>query len=447
MQKEIIQEQIEKSINDARQQIIDIGEKIYKHPETGFKEFNTAKFVAQTFREMGLYCTELEDIPCVKATLDTGREGPNIAILGELDAVICPSHADADKKTGAVHACGHHVQVGAMIGSATGILHSNAKEYLSGKIHFIAVPAEEFIEMNYRMELRKNKIINYLGGKAELLHRGIFDDVDICMMIHMSSDNRKKFYFPKGSNGFLAKNIKYIGKASHAAGAPELGINALNAANMGLTAINYLRETFVEEDYIRFHAIITKGGDSVNVVPSEVMIEALLRGKSINAVIDTNNKVNKALIGGAISTGAKVEIEDIPGYFPFEPDQELIQISKKVLTSLINEEEYEETPHDAFSLDIGDLSTLMPTLHPFVAGAEGALHSDEYRIVDYDTAYILSSKFLAITAVELLWDHADIARNVVNQYKPIFSNKQEYFKFVNKLFSNRVFSDKNLIGL
>jgi metal-dependent amidase/aminoacylase/carboxypeptidase family protein len=155
-----IYEIIKKNIELVRDKVIEIGEWIYQNPETGFKEFKTSEYVAGKFKELGLNYTGFGNIPGVKATIDTGREGPAIAILGELDSIISSEHPDAKGTTGAVHACGHNIQVAAMLGAAMGILSSGIIDKLSGKLHFIAVPAEEFIEIEYRRKLRQEWLLS-----------------------------------------------------------------------------------------------------------------------------------------------------------------------------------------------------------------------------------------------------------------------------------------------
>ena len=440
MDKKAVKEQVKAQVEAQRSAIIQIGEAIYKEPETGFREFKTAKKVSEALKKIGLKVDELQGIPGVVATLDTGKKGPHIAVLGEMDAVINTSHPDADQLTGAVHACGHHVQLAVMLGTAMSIYSDKVLEHLCGKITFMAVPAEEFIEVDFRNDLRKKGVVKYLGGKAECLYRGLFDNIDMCLMMHVSTKSTHKVYFPKGTNGFITKKIQYIGRASHAGAAPEEGVNALYAANVGLTAINALRETFKEEDCIRFHPIITKGGDVVNVTPATVHIEAQLRGKSIEAVEKVNQKINRALIGGAIAMGAKVEVEDLPGYMPFLPDKALSDVCKKILKDLIGEKQYTDEPHGTYSLDIGDLSSLMPTLHPFIKGAKDVMHGSGYQITDQESAYILSVKMLALTVIELLWKKGEMAKKIVKSYKPIFKSKEEYFEFVDRQFTKKSFS-------
>ena len=119
--------------------------------------------------------------------------------------------------------------------------------------------------------------------------------------------------------GFVAKLIYYKGQEAHAGGAPWLGVNALQAAKIGLMAIDAQRETFQDKDNVRVHPIITKGGDLVNVVPADVRIETFCRANNVPAIQDASMKVNRALKAGADAVGAEVKIVDIPGYMtPYE---------------------------------------------------------------------------------------------------------------------------------
>lgn len=439
-------EKIMQAVQNRGDELISLGEKIYSCPETGFKEFKTSELVAGKFGEIGLEFTKPGNIPGVKATLDTGRKGPGVAILAELDAVICATHPHSDRETGAVHACGHNAQVCAMIGAAMGLLDSGVLGQLAGKIHFIAVPAEEYIEIAFRIELREKGVIRYLGGKPELLYRGFFDDVDLCIMTHVEPTS-KKLVFETSSNGCLAKKIKYIGKASHAGIAPNEGINALYAANLGLTAINSIRETFREEDTVRVHPIITKGGDVVNVIPDEVTMETFVRGKTMDAIIKANKRVDRALMGGAIALGAKVEIEDMPGYFPLMCDERLLNEVENAVIGLGEEKEITKLPHGTGSTDLGDLSTLMPVAIIYTGGIQGGLHSSDYRIADKDTVYLLGAKVLACAAAELLWKDGASAQDIIRQFKPIFKSRDEYFEYTDKLFARKLLPENQSIIL
>ena len=134
--------------------------------------------------------------------------------------------------------------------------------------------------------------IQYGGGKCELLRIGAFDDVDLCLAHHSINEG---ISFGSGSNnGFVSKVIKIKGKASHAAGSPEKGVNALSAASLGLQALGLNRETFRDEDCVRVHPIMTKGGDLVNVIPDQVVLETLVRGKTLEAFADASAKTDRS---------------------------------------------------------------------------------------------------------------------------------------------------------
>lgn len=447
---------IQESVTLRRDEILGIGNKIFSNPETGFKEFKTAELVMEKFDSIrrqleyaGSGCisvniSKLDDIPGVKMSFDTGKEGPGLAVIGELDAIICREHPMADKNTGAMHACGHDAQVAAMIGAAMALADSGILEEISGKIHFIAVPAEEYIEIEYRMGLRNEGKIRYLGGKPEFLHRGLFDNVDICIKIHAGGGDKKLYPGYLTQNGCLIKHVKYIGKASHSGGAPYAGINALYAANLGLMAINSIRETFKEEDYIKVHPIITKGGDVVNVIPCEVRIETFIRGKTVSAIMEANHRVDKALVGGTISMGAKVEIEDIPGYMPGDYDNGLKPLACKVMKELVGEENVGPPgKHSAASSDMGDLSSLMPVIEASVSKIKRG-HSEEYEILDAENLYITGTRFLAAMIAELMSNNAEEARKIVDNYKPLFKSKEKYFAFADSLFKKKVYDEGDL---
>lgn len=437
MDRKMLKTVLVESVEENKDEIIRIGEEIYKNPETGFKEFNTAGIVMNRFKEMGLNFTSLEEYPGVKATIDTGREGPSVAVVAELDSVICREHPDCDKETGAVHACGHNAQIAAMLGAAKSIVDTGIIEHLSGKLHFIAVPAEEYIEVAYRMQLREKGVLKYLGGKPELLRKGFFDDVDMCVAIHSTESKDKKIVIRKSSNGCTVKSIKYIGKPAHAGGAPHMGINALYASNIGLMAINSIRETFRESEYIRVHPIVTKGGDIVNVIPSDIHLETYVRGKTLKNILMASIKVDRALAGGAYAMGAKIEIEDIPGYFPAEYNEGLRAVAKEVSLHLVSEEELLEGGHTTGSTDWGDLSTIMPVLETSIAGATGTFHGADFKIADPDIAYVLAAKYLALMSTELLADGAEKGKAVLRDFKPIYKSKQEYFEKVDRMFRKR----------
>ena len=313
-----LKERIAAVVESHRDDIVEVGETIMRNPELGFKEFETAALVQRKFDEFELDYRAGLARTGVKARIDTGRPGPTLALIGELDALTVAGHPQENPETHAAHACGHNAQIAGLMGAAAALSDPTILRDLCGSIVLFAVPAEEYVEVEYRHGLVQAGELEFLGGKPELIARGEFDDVDLAMMIHTHSrpDENGMAAVTASNNGCVVKQIRYLGKAAHAGGAPHLGINALYAAHIGLAAINAVRETFRDDDAIRVHPIITRGGDLVNVIPADVTLETYVRGKTTDAIDAAAVKVDRALKAGALALGAEVEIITLPGYLP-----------------------------------------------------------------------------------------------------------------------------------
>lgn len=429
MEKQMLKEKICGVIDAHRDEIIEAGQSIYDHPQLGYKEDFATSVMTKAFRQLGLNVEENIAVTGCRGRSKAENTGPRIAVLGELDAIICSEHPDADKVTGAIHACGHNIQAAAMLGVAIGLVKSGALEILDGDVEFMAVPAEEFVELEYRDRLRKEGKIRYFGGKQELIHKGYFDDVDISMMIHALNLQDKKILTGGKGNGFIGKKVNFIGKESHAGGAPQDGINALNAAMLALNNIHAQRETFPESERIRVHPIITKGGDIVNVVPADVRMELYVRGRTIPGILKANEKVNRSLKAGAMAIGAEVEIQEIPGYLPLLNAPALDQLFEQNAGELVEAEAIGSGGDFTGSFDFGDVSHLMPTLHPFIAGVTGDLHTREFANTDPELAYIVPAKAMAMTIVDLLFEGAKTAKQIIEEFQPKMT-KQEYLAYL-----------------
>ncbi len=431
MNKEQLKSLVIKTIDENREKILKIGQGIYKNPEYGYKEFKTTEAVSNFFeQELNLSVEKNIAVTGCKADVNSSKKGPHISILGELDGISCKEHKDANE-IGASHTCGHNIQIAGMLGAAVGLVKSGVLEHLDGKVSFMATPAEEFIELEYREQLKKEGKITYFGGKQELIKRGYFDDIDISMMFHASDLGEDKALVGPESNGFVGKKVKFIGKESHAGSAPHDGINALNAAMLAINNVNALRETFKESERVRFHPIITKGGDIVNVVPADVHMESYVRARTINGMIDANERINKALMAGGMAVGAEVEITEIPGYLPILRYKSLDNLFKNNLEDLGLKGKVIDGGDFTGSFDFGDVSHIMPTLHPMIGGVKGALHTRDFEIVDEDLAYIIPAKAMALTVVDLLFDNAKDAKDILDSFTPVMT-KEEYLTFLEK---------------
>lgn len=427
-----MKEKIISAITKHTQLILDAEKYIWQNPETGYKEYKTHAYMADAFEKLGYKLTTAENITGFYTVIDTGKEGPEVLILAEMDSIICPEHEDADKQTGAVHSCGHHTQCAALLGLAAALKEPGILDDMCGKIKLCAVPAEELLEIEFRSQLKKDGKIKYFGGKSEFLSRGYFDTVDIAFMVHATT--LPTYCVRKGSIGCMAKQITYKGKAAHAGGSPWNGKNALYAANCGLNAINAIRETFMESDIIRVHPIITNGGAMVNAIPEKITLESYVRGASFDGITKANKKVNQALCGAALSLGTNIGITDFPGYAPLNNDTNLIDLVIKAAKEIVPE--YDFTYYDAVGsgcTDMGDLSCIMPVVHPYACGAKGTAHGSDYKIVDPVAACVGSAKLQLMMLSMLLSDNADTAKRIISEFKPTFASKEEYLSYVDNL--------------
>ena len=418
---------IEKRLEDIRA----IGLSIAEEPELGYKEVKTSAKVQEAFDRLGIAYETGFGVTGVKARLAGAGHRRTVALLGELDAIVCREHPMSDPVTGAAHCCGHNVQIANLVAVAMAVKDVDAMKYLGGDLVLFAVPAEEYVEIEYRNKLREEKKIEFLGGKAQIIAEGGFDDVDMALQMHVDPATHPEGNFQVGntSNGFIGKLITYRGKAAHAAGAPDKGVNALNACMMGVMGVNAIRETFREDDCVRFHPIINSGGDLVNVIPDFVKMESYVRASNLPAMKDVNARINRALQAGAMALGAECDIHDLAGYLPMKPDENFRAVLRANAQKIFGTEFVTEGEHAAGSTDMGDVSHLMPVVHPWVGCVSGVLHGANYRLTDEKTAFTKTPQVLASTIVDLLWDDAAEAERICAAHKPELT-KAEYLEYM-----------------
>lgn len=398
-------------IEGEADRITAISERILHNPETGYQEYKTAALVCAEFESLEVPYRDRLALTGVKGRLTGLPGGPTVAVMGELDSLRLADHRYADPETHAAHACGHNAQVAAMIGVAIGLQPVMAE--LTGDVVLLATPAEEAIENGWRQQLRDDGQIEFMVGKAELIRLGEFDDVDMAMMAHTPHGSDLLASVGDSHNGALIKNALFAGRATHAGATPWQGVNALKAATLAITAIDAHRESFKEADTVRVHAIITKGGDAVSAVPAEVTLEILVRARTVEAMTDAARKVDQALRGGAQAMGADVEIVTDCGYLPHESDETLVQLTLDNCLALFGVENVGRGHHVTASTDIGDLSYVMPVVHPRSAGTHGAPHSKDYWVRDHYKAAVNPAKYMACTVIDLLAQQALQGKEIV----------------------------------
>jgi metal-dependent amidase/aminoacylase/carboxypeptidase family protein len=263
----------------------------------------------------------------------------------------------------------------------------------------------------------------------------------MAMMTHTSSQTEYgKFAYGGTNNGIVAKNIRFVGKASHAGGAPHDGVNALNAAMIAMSAIHAQRETYRDQDTIRIHPIITQGGVAVSSVPADVRMETFVRGRSIEAFLSANQKVDCALRAGAMAVGGSVEITTLPGYLPLQNNNPMLELYRDNASALVGANHITELGHRTGSTDMGDVSQLMPAIHPYVVAASGTGHGVDYVVEDYDLAVLTSAKAMAMTVIDLLANGAQHAKTVKERYQAPLT-KSAYLSLMRSMHEEATYTE------
>ena len=416
-------------IDVHKDQIIAFAEDIAAHPEPGYEEFCTAGKTAEVLKNLGYKVTEHLARTGVKGTKSI-KEGPSLTVIGELDAIGCHSHPNANPVTGVAHACGHHAQMAAMIGCAIAMADPDVQKCLAGTVNFLAVPAEEYIDADKRARLKKEGI-EFCCGKSEMIRTGVFDDTDIALTTHVHMvPVEEDFYLGNPAcNGYSAERVTVRGKAAHGAIDPWNGVNALSITTSAIQMMGLMRETFREEDHVRLHNVIRKAGDVINSVPDEAIVETKVRAASLDKICEITDMVNRAYAGSAYAFGGKIEMEKLQGYMPIIPraaDNALIEAADDLG---LNYRTVQKGDCNNACTDVGDLSHLVPVVNFTFKGFEGKLHGADFKITDPEKAYILPAKLLALTVYKLLKNGGQEAKKITKSYTPVF-NKESYIQYV-----------------
>ena len=419
-----LKKQVVKTIEENRSRLLEMADFLLKNPELGYCEYKTSAFVKSELEKLGLTVKSDLAITGLRADIDSGKPGPRIAIMGELDALPVPSHPFADPATGAAHACGHYAQLVMMLAAAQALVPVIGE--LAGSIAFIAVPAEEFQSLEYCKKLIAEGSIAYCGGKPEFIRQGVLDDIDMVLLIHAGHDT----FTPESFNGFCMKQIIFKGKAAHGGLSPWLGVNAASMARQALNMIDSQRDTFKDTDSVRIHGVISDGGKAVNVVPASAELELQVRAKTPEAVKSACALVDRCVKAAAMAFGGSVEINNLGGYMPYQSCAQLNAVHAENLQKLCGGV-LTNFGHRGSSTDMGDVSMLMPALHAYSGGFSGSPHARDFVAVDPEKAYIQGAKLLAMDAVTLLSNDAAEARAIAAL--PKLMDKQTYLNYKNTM--------------
>ena len=361
------------NVNAHCHQLSELSLKIHSNPELGFHEVRAVAWLTHYLEENGFF---IEQGICGLPTAFRGSYGqgkPAIAILAEYDAL-----------PGLGHACGHNLIAACAVGA--GVASKPAIDYFGGSIHIIGTPAEELY-----------------GGKIIMANKGAFDNLDIAMIVHPEVHDTATIQ----TLACQSLEVEFFGKAAHAAASPEAGINALEAMLNSFAAINSLRQHI--KDKARIHGIITDGGEAANIVPAHSAATFLVRAEDDTYLGELKQKVINCFIGAATASGARLEYKwgDIC-YAPMRNNLTLAQLFKQNMESLGRQVEFYASGSALGSTDMGNVSQLVPSIHPFVAIAPRGviIHSSPFAEAAASEAgsrgLLDAAKALAMTVVDLV---------------------------------------------
>jgi len=423
-----LREAVKSAVDAEKEDLIEIGRHIWRTPEPGYREVRTSKYLVEKLKGLGLQVKENLAMTGFRADIDTGRPGPTLAIMGELDSLIIPNHPDADKATGAVHACGHNASATSIIGTAIGLLKSGVLKDMSGKVALIATPAEEGIELEYRLGLIREGKIGSIAGKPQLIREGVFDDVDLAYMTHLTSGN---FGF-NDHNGSIQKIVTFKGRSCHAA-SPQNGVNAQNAVCLAQNAIAFMREKYSNSDKIRIHGIISYCGNSSNVIPDEARMEYMLRAPSIPELVELGKRFDNAVTHASLAAECTCTIDTISGYMPLFDNLKMGQVLKETVEDLKPGAPFNN--NNAFlssCTDMGDVASIVPGVHGYCPGYSGTSHGCTMQISDEYSSYVTMSTLNAEMCLNLLYGDAAPAKEIAAERQGLLSIP-EYIKLIDQL--------------
>ncbi len=413
-------------IDEQSPEIIELSNRLFETPELGFKEYKTKAIIQEYLKKAGFTISKEYFETGFEVTIGSGK--PHIGLICELDAIPTQGHRCANPKDNAAHSCGHSTQVGIMLNALTALKNADVVKN-GGTITLFFTPAEEFCDLAYRKELQKEGKIKTLAGKTNMLLAGCFDDIDCCIHMHgMGQYRGHKFSVGSTLAGFVYKEFNFLGKASHAAVCPDQGVNALNAFALFQSAVGMLRETFIDEDKNRIHGIITKGGDTVNSIPSHVVYEGYVRSFNTQKLNDISAQLTHTAKHCAQALNGDCDVKDLPGYLPFHQNKELNEVIYKNMLAFTNEDQILTDEKSVAAGDIGDLGCFVPTIQFGYTGFVGTMHGKDLEVVDTNEVYVEPAKIVAMSVIDLLTDPS-LVENIRNHFKPEMT-LDEYKKYV-----------------
>src|SRR5438105_3963284 len=362
------------AIDADRNALIDLSLRIHANPEVAYCEEKSSAWLTEFLAARGFDVERpVADMPTAfRATAGSGE--PVVAILAEYDAL-----------PGIGHGCGHNIIAGSAAGAGIGV--RAALDDLAGTVQVVGTPAEEVY-----------------GGKVQMIRAGAFGGIDAAMMVH-----------PGTRDAVVAKalacaelTVEYHGREAHAAAQPENGINALEAMIIAYNSINSLRQHMRRS--ARVHGVITDGGAAPNIVPGHSAASFLVRAEDDEYLEELKTRVVACFEAGAQATGAALALRWNPNQYASMNTNMPLAEAFRANVRAIGRDVPVDDPRGLGSTDMGNVSKIMPGIHPGIAIAPTEVNGHSPQFAEYAAsqagmaAVIDAAKALATTAIDVLAD-------------------------------------------
>lgn len=379
-------------IENKKYDYVEISHRIHERPELGNEEIFASRTLIDQLRANDF---EIEtDIAGHAtgfiATYQSEKEGPTIGYLAEYDAL-----------PGLGHACGHNI-----IGIASvlaGIALKQVIDHVGGKVVVLGCPAEEGGENG--------------SAKASYVKAGVIDDIDIALMIHPGNET----YPTINTLAVDVLDIKFYGKSAHASENADEALNALDAMISYFNGVAQLRQHIKKSH--RVHGVILDGGKAANIIPDYTHARFYTRATTRKELDILTERVNQIARGAAIQTGCDYEFGPIQnGVNEFIKTPKLDELFEKYAIEVGEEVSYDDFGFG--STDTGNVSHIVPTIHPHVKiGSRNLVgHTHRFReaaaSVHGDQALIRGAKIIALMGLELI-ENKKLFDEVVEQHSQI----------------------------
>lgn len=375
MDLDALKDRLRTEVEARADTLVDASHQIHQHPELNYEEHFAHDLLTGLLEAEGLTLERGAYGLDTAFVARAGNEGPTVAVLCEYDAL-----------PGIGHACGHNIIATAGLGA--GLAAAALAHEVGGRVVVLGTPAEEGG-----------------GGKILLAQRGAFDGVDAALMLHPAGYDLTRM----DVIAVQELTVTYTGRAAHAAAAPQHGRNALDAAVLGYLNVAALRQHILPTE--RIHGIFTEGGEKSNIVPSRAQTEWMVRSPSISTLGPLKERVAAGLQAGAAATGCEVDLAWKPVVYADMLDNRVLVDCYAANATALGREVREPDPAHIVvgSTDMGNISYLVPSIHPMIAAAPAGtpIHTADFASHARDAG---GDQAVVDGAIALAWTVADLWR-------------------------------------